>query len=179
MRYVALLRGVNVGGKRRVLKQDFIEVLKTQGFYDITIYINSGNAVFSSSSLIGSSDLQPALEHFFGFSIPTLVLTGERIKSIANVIPATWSNDSPSPDKLGQKSDVLYLFSQIDSPTILNQLTYNQTIETVLYTPGALITNISRLNQPQSGLHKLTRTKLYNQMTIRNINTAKKLAELV
>lgn len=54
-RYVALLRGVNVGGKNRVPKAEFRTVLESLGFSDVVIYINSGNAVFSSDTLPDTS----------------------------------------------------------------------------------------------------------------------------
>lgn len=43
MRYVALLRGVNAGGQRRVARADIKEVLERLGYSEVTIYINSGN----------------------------------------------------------------------------------------------------------------------------------------
>ncbi|MNT71868.1 hypothetical protein D3C72_2104060 [compost metagenome] len=48
MKYVALLRGVNVGGSHRVPKAEFRSVLEGLGFQDVEIYINSGNAIFTS-----------------------------------------------------------------------------------------------------------------------------------
>ena len=51
MKYVVLLRGVNVGGTHRVPKAEFQAVLEDLGFRDVLIYINSGNAVFTSDSL--------------------------------------------------------------------------------------------------------------------------------
>lgn len=174
-----MLRGVNVGGKHRVPKVEFQRVLKELGYSDITIYINSGNAVFTSNHNPKASEVQAALEGSFGFSIPTLLLSAEKVQNIAKSIPAEWTNDSPKPDKSGQKSDVLYLFDGINTPDILNKLRYQPDIETMIYVDGAVITNISRANQMKGSLGRLVGSKLYSQMTIRNIKTAKKLAELV
>ena len=76
MRYVVLLRGVNVGGNHRVPKAEFQQVLESLGFRDVIVYINSGNAVFTSDHQPQASEVQVALERHFGFSIPTLVLSG-------------------------------------------------------------------------------------------------------
>ena len=179
MKYVALVRGINVGGNHRVPKAEFQTVLESIGFKDVLIYLNSGNAVFSSESEPSASEVQTALETHFGFPIPTLVLPANKVKAIAAAIPATWTNDTPQPDKSGQKSDVLYLFDDINSPDILQKLGHNPEIETMMYVDGAVITNVTRLNQSKGSLQKLIGTKLYSRVTIRNINTARKLCELV
>lgn len=178
-RYVALLRGVNAGGKRRVPQAEFRAVLEGLGFEDVTIYINSGNAIFTSDRPPVASEVQVALEAHFGFDISTLILSGDRVRSIADAIPPEWSNDSPKPDKSGYKSDVIYLFDGVNSPNIIDQIGYRPDIETILYVDGALLTTVSRANQARGSLQKLIGTKLYQRMTIRNITTAKKLAELV
>lgn len=178
MRYVALLRGVNVGGKNRVPKQDFQTVLEGLGFRDVVIYLNSGNAVFTSDDVVESRDVQTALEEYFGFAIPTLLLPGDKVQKIAETIPLDWTNDAPRPDKSGQKSDVLYLFDEINTPNILDDIGYKSDIEKMIYVDGAVITNVSRANQSKGSLQKLIGTELYSHMTIRNINTARKLAEL-
>lgn len=179
MRYVALLRGVNVGGNHRVPKAEFQAVLEGLGFYDVTIYLNSGNAVFTSSNAVESNAVHLTLEEYFGFSTPTLILSGKKVQEIAGAIPLEWTNDKPQPDKSGQKSDVLYLLDEINTPDILDNIGYKSDIEKMIYVDGAVLANISRVNQLRGGLQKLVGTSLYSQMTIRNVNTARKLAELI
>lgn len=179
MKYVALLRGINVGGNHRVPKAEFRAVLEELGFQDVEIYINSGNAVFTSDHQPNASEVQAVLEAHFGFPIPTLILSGEKIQAIAAAIPAGWANDAPKPDKSGQKSDVLYLFDDINRPDIIEKLGHKPEIETMIYVDGAVLANISRENQTKYSLLRIVGTPLYRQMTIRNITTAKKLAELV
>ncbi len=178
-KYVALLRGVNVGGNHPVPKKEFQAVLEDLGFTEVVIYLNSGNAVFASDIPPTAAEIQVALETHFGFGIPTLVLSGEQIQKIAAAIPSSWANDPPSPDKSGQKSDVLYLFDELNVPDILTKLGYRPEIETMLYVNGAVLANVTRINQTRYSLLKLAGTPQYKQMTIRNINTARKLAELV
>lgn len=178
MKYVALLRGVNVGGNHRVPKDEFRKVLESLGFRDVVIYINSGNAIFTSEQAPQSSEVQAALEKRFGFTIPTLVLSGEKIRAIAAAIPSDWTNDSPKPDKSGQKSDVLYLFEEVNTETVLQELGHKPEVETMIYVDGAVLANVTRKNQSRGSLQKIIGTKVYSKVTIRNITTAKKLAEL-
>lgn len=179
MKYVALVRGINVGGNHPVPKAEFKTVLESLGFQDVMIYLNSGNAVFSSEHEPKASEVQVALEKHFGFSIPTLVLSANKVKAIAATIPSEWTNDKPQPDRSGQKSDVLYLFDDLNTQDVLEKLGHKPEIETMMYVDGAVVANITRKNQGKGSLQKLIGTELYKSVTIRNINTAKKLAELV
>lgn len=179
MKYVALLRGINVGGNRKVSMTELKDVFTQLGFDDVATYINSGNVVFSSLSVPDSLAIERALYTTFGFVIETLVLSSQQMVAIAEAIPADWTNDAPRPDKSGQKSDVLYLFSDIDKPDIIKSIGHKPEIENMLYVPGAVLANVERINQSKYSLLKLMGTPLYKRMTIRNIKTARKLADLV
>ena len=179
MKYAILLRGVNVGGNHKVPNPEFRQVLESLGFSDVVTYINSGNAVASHSNAPSRHDVQKALSEHFGFDIPTLVIPGPQIQAIAAAIPSEWTNDSPKPDKSGNKSDVLYLFEELDTPDAPQRLNYNPANEQMMYVKGAIIATITRKNQHRYSLLKVIGTGLYGYMTVRNVNTARKLAELV
>lgn len=177
-KYVVLLRGVNVNGSHRVPKVEFQAALEDMGFENVCIYLNSGNAVVESDYPPAEKDVRAALEACFGFTIRTLVLPAAKFQKIAAAIPSSWVNDPLHHDKTGQKSDVLFLFDDIDSPDVLHKLGYKPAIETMRYLKGAVLANISRKNQARGSLKKLPGSKLYGHMTIRNVNTVRKLAEL-
>ncbi len=88
-RYVALLRGINVGAQHRVnmaeLKQTFMEA----GFEKIETYIQSGNVVFSAEG--GEDALRKHLEEIigkrFGFPVPAVLRTAEELASILENCP--------------------------------------------------------------------------------------------
>lgn len=160
-------------------KAEFQAVLERQGLRDVVVYINSGNAVAEGDELPSSNAIQRALEHHFGFSIPTLVLSGDHFQRIARQIPDQWTNDPPQPDKSGNKSDVLFLFPSANTADILERIGYKPDVETMEYVDGAVITTITRKNQGRGSLQKIAGTALYHDVTIRNINTVRKLAALV
>ena len=173
MKHVALLRGINVGGNRRVPMADLRAVFADMGFTDVSSYINSGNVIFSADTEPNSAEIERVLNSRFGFAIETLVLSAAKVIAVAEAIPSEWLNDSE------QKSDVLFLFPDVDSSDVLDNIGYRPEFETIHYVPGALITNVSRQNQSKSSLLKLVGTPLYLRMTIRNVNTVRRLAELV
>lgn len=178
-KYVVLLRGVNVGGNRLLRKEDFKLVLESLGFWDVVIYINSGNAVFSSKAKPSVLKIQKALEDYFKFPVMALLISAEQMKAISDAIPSNWTNDTLNKEKIGFKSDVIFLFNSVNNHEILQKIGYKPEIETMKYVEGAVISNISRKNQLRGSLQKLISNKsIYNNITIRNINTVKKLTEL-
>ena len=122
----------------------------------------------STSSL--RATIEKAIKKEFGFDVPTLIKT-ERVKKIADAIPNNWQNDST------QRSDIAYLFPEIDSKKTLDELPVKKEFIDVRYIKGAIYWNIDRKNYNKSHLNKIISHKLYQFMTIRNVNTARYLAE--
>lgn len=173
MRYVALLRGINVGGNRKVPMAELRTVFEALGFTEVSTYINSGNVIFSANVVPDPGEIERVLEKSFGFAIDTLVLSAVEVTSVAQAIPGEWQNNTE------QKSDIVYLFPDIDSSGIIDNIGYRPEFETIHYVPGALISNVARKNQPKSCLVRLIGTPLYKRMTIRNVTTARKLASIL
>lgn len=69
MIYIALLRGINVGGNNKVAMLELRSVFEQAGMKNVTTYINSGNVIFESelSKNKLASMLELAIEQKFGF----------------------------------------------------------------------------------------------------------------
>ena len=81
--YVALFRGVNVGGKNRLPMKELAVALEGRGCRNVKTYIQSGNVVFASSepdSARLASQIAGAVEQGFGFAPYVLVLSPEDIE---------------------------------------------------------------------------------------------------
>ncbi len=76
------------------------------------------------------------------------------------------------------KCDVMFLWAENNSDQVLGELTIKPAINSIKYVDGALLWSVPRNQVNESGLLKLAGTNLYKQMTIRNCNTVRKLAEL-
>ncbi|MBV5315856.1 MAG: DUF1697 domain-containing protein [Prolixibacteraceae bacterium] len=81
MRYIAILRGINVGTGRKVPMTDLKKLCENMGLQNVQTYIQSGNVVFEWSRSESISELetrlQKAFSESFGFDIPVLVRTAE------------------------------------------------------------------------------------------------------
>src|SRR5580704_14191644 len=140
MKYVALFRGINVGGKSKAEMVRLKSMLESNGSTSVSSYINSGNIIFSDSR--SQEVLGPNIEKLFfntfGFASNVQVIDSLKFDSIALKIPKEWTNDKQ------QKTDVLFLDDTINSPDILNKIVLNQEFENVIYIDGALIWNVNR-----------------------------------
>ncbi|WP_267242211.1 DUF1697 domain-containing protein [Streptomyces sp. PR69] len=89
-RYAALLRGINVGGRRKVPMAALREVLAALGHTGVGTYLQSGNAVFSSASTDEraiAADLEKAIEDRFGFDVGCLVRSGDYLRAVIDSCP--------------------------------------------------------------------------------------------
>ena len=175
MRYVALLRGINVGGNNKVAMAELREAVARIGGKDVSTYINSGNVIFDHAgrSPAGvAKKVEQAIADDFGLQIKVLVLTAAELVRITGEIPGSWSNDQT------MRSDVIFLWDDVDTPEVIGDLPVRDGIDEVTYVPGAVLWRIDFADRSKSGKQKLVGTPLYRSMTIRNVNTVRKLAEL-
>ncbi|MMZ71629.1 hypothetical protein D1872_351170 [compost metagenome] len=61
----------------------------------------------------------------------------------------------------------------------MEQLVIKPEIDRVLYVPGAILWSVDREHVTKSGMQKLVGTKLYSKVTVRNVNTTRKIYELM
>ena len=175
MIYVALLRGINVGGNNKIVMSELREVIEALGFGDVSTHINTGNIIFSCNSLeqqVISQQIESAIETKFGFEINAIVRDYNNLKNIIEQIPESWQNDKQT------KSDVMFLWPKSDNESVLSELIIKD-FDNVIYQPGAILWNVTRDDQSRSGMKKLFGTRLYKQMTIRNVNTVRNIWEIM
>ena len=176
MVYVALLRGINVGGKNKVPMPALTATFETAGMQNVVTYINSGNVVFCHEQQPRAElahALEAAITRDFGLSVPVLLRSLDEYEAMIQHLPEEWTNDKRA------KSDVLFLQDEIDTPKVVNELTIKRGVDTVVYTPGAVLWTVARPAVTRSGMMRLAGSRLYQRMTIRNVNTTRALAELM
>ncbi|WP_068505502.1 DUF1697 domain-containing protein [Paenibacillus kribbensis] len=176
MIYIALLRGINVGGKNKINMKKLKETFEKSGMSHVTTYINSGNIIFSSkvqSNEELSLQLEQAILEDFSLPIRVIVRNMAEIQTIMETLPEEWSNDTQ------MKSDVLFLWDEINDISVLDKLPLKPGIGNVVYTPGAILFSVSREHAIKSGITKLAGSSLYQQMTVRNVNTTRQIYKLM
>ena len=112
--YVALFRGINVGGKHILPMQDLRDLLAELGCEDVQTYIQSGNVVFSASAdpVSLSAKITSTIDERFGFAPQVLLLTVERFAAIAS------SNPYPEAEATPKLLHVGFLTGKAGNPDI-------------------------------------------------------------
>ena len=88
--YIALLRGINVGGHKKVPMAVLREVLTASGLENVKTYIQSGNVIFQSTNKDAKAlehNIQKTILNGFDFEVPVLVKSKEEIKTIIDNCP--------------------------------------------------------------------------------------------
>jgi uncharacterized protein (DUF1697 family) len=173
MKYVALLRGINVGGAKIVRMAYLKKVFEDLGFTAVTTYINSGNVIFTATRRPAVATIEAMLKRAFGFEVRCVIRDAKNIIRVAAAIPASWHNDTQ------QKTDILFLWDSFDRKQSLSLIPARQGVDTIRYVTGAILWHIERKNYSKSGMHDFIGTALYKHMTARNSNTVRALARLL
>ncbi len=176
MKYVALLRGINVGGKAKVEMSKLREAFEELGYENVKTYINSGNVIFESKEKDAqrmNGKIEKYLEKTFGLAIKIVVRDADNILMLAQKVPTEWENAGD------QKTDVLFLWEDFDSKDSLKLIEPKEGVDVLMYLPGAIVWNVDRRQINKTGMKKFIGSKLYKNMTARNVNTLRKLAEMM
>lgn len=176
MKYVALLRGVNVGGNSKVDMKQLKTVFESLGFSNVRTYINSGNVIFETKTDNTAAliiQIEKAMQEQFRFAIRIVIRDAKNIQKLCREIPETFTNDTE------QRTDVLFLWDEYATKNTLKLIAAKEGVDTLLYISSAIIWNIQRKNLSKSALRTFIGTEVYKHMTARNINTLRKLGELM
>lgn len=87
--YIALLKGINVGGHKKVPMTELRKLLTKEGFQSVQTYIQSGNVVLQTSEKAAEVEdiIQMAIMDQFGFDVSVIVKTREALQTIFEASP--------------------------------------------------------------------------------------------
>ncbi len=88
--YIALLRGINVSGKKKLLMKDLKMLFEQLGYKEVVTYIQSGNIVFKNRKTAAyhlEKEIHSAIADRFGYDVSVLVKTSKQIESILHSNP--------------------------------------------------------------------------------------------
>jgi len=175
VRYLALLRGINVGGKNPVKMSELREALEAMGLGDVETYINSGNAVFRAPRQPRAElakRLEASLSQKFGIELKLVLLTHAQLKRVIDEAPRGFGAET-------DRCDVIFLRAPL---TVKRAVTAMETKEGVDHLwPGTGVVYFSRLTEKatSSRMGRVIAKPEYKSMTIRSWGTTTKLLALM
>ena len=95
MKYIALLRGINISGKSKIDMKELKKEIENIDFDEVITYLNSGNVIFSSRENIEkiTKQIEEMLKKNYDFKIPVFVLEQGKLKVILEHAPIWWGSD--------------------------------------------------------------------------------------
>lgn len=174
--FVALLRGVNVGGNNIISMKSLKTSFEKLGFKDVSTYINSGNILFKTKERDArkfEKKIEAMLSRDYDLGCKVVVRSFPEMASLVENFPKHWNGDSD------WKYNVIFLRHSIDSEKVIESLGPKPEIEKVVYYPGTLLWSARISDFSRTAMQKLSSQKLFQDMTVRNTNTTRKLYELM
>lgn len=174
--YVALLRGINVGGRNKVPMKDLAACFESGGYAQVTTYIQSGNVLFATDETdarVLELDLEQRIADQFGFPVPVVVRSSAELQATVDAAPAMFGG----PD---HRCDVIFLKHPLDAAEAFAALPIpREGVDQSWIGPGALF--FARLTElaSKSRLSQIASSPIYPRITVRNWNTTSKLAALL
>ena len=176
MRYVALLRGINVGGKTLIKMADLKACVEEIGLDDVSTYIASGNVLFEGAAGKAAKleqTIERAIEQRFALPVKVVVLDRAAYARIVDAIPKSWAGDT------SVRANVAFVRRGTDAKQVVRDLGPDPAVETVKAIKGAILWATKRDALNRSVMRKLIGGAAYKELTVRNLNTTLKLRELL
>jgi len=177
MKYLALLRGINVGGNNIIKMIALKTCFEKLGFSDVVTFIQSGNVIFSSPEKDTESlcaKIEHGLSKTFGYTACVVIVKQQELKRVVESAPKGFGTEPAA-----YRYDAIFVKKPLTVKQAIKDIPYKDGIDEVH--TGKDVIYYSRLlsKATQSRMSKIVLLPIYKQMTIRNWNTTQKLLALM
>jgi uncharacterized protein (DUF1697 family) len=176
-RYVALLRGINVGGKNLIRMPQLQACFEEAGLENASTYIQSGNVLFETAK--GKADaltraVEKALSDTFSLEISVVLRShGQMTRIVANA-PKGFGSDPAE-----YRYDVIFLKEPLTATQAMQDVETRDGVDTATAGRGVLYFSRLTAKATQSRLNRIIGKPAYKRMTIRNWNTTTRILALM
>ena len=175
--YLALLRGINVGGNNIIKMSDLKLCFESMGFTNVMTYIQSGNVIFQTPEKNVediTTKIEKTLSKQFNYAARVVVVSQGILNESVEKAPKGFGS---GPTKY--RYDVIFLKNPMTAKEAMESVRIKEGVDTAI--AGVHVLYFSRLitRATQSYLSKIIQSPVYQSMTIRNWNTTTKLQKLL
>jgi uncharacterized protein (DUF1697 family) len=167
--HVALIRGINVGGKNPVPMVGLREALTAAGFEDVRTYIQSGNVVMDApgrTEVSVNEAVESVLENEFGVSTVVVTLNANALRTTVKKAPKGFGSDDAA-----YRYDVIFVRPGIDPSDVLPRVRLREGVDDAWAGERALYFRRLEALRTKSLLNRVLDLPEYRSMTIRNWKT--------
>jgi uncharacterized protein (DUF1697 family) len=166
---VALLRGINVGGRNKVSMADLRALIESLGHTDVTTYIQSGNVVFTSAKAVAAPTLEAAIKAEFALEITVVLRSAADLAKVVKANPFAQEDVSKVHVGFMARKPAAGVVAKIDATRFAPEAFALRGAELYLFLPDGM---------GRSKLPDFVGRQLKVPTTVRNWNTVLKLLEL-
>ncbi len=175
--YLALLRGINVGGKNIIRMADLRSCFEDQGFRDVATYIQSGNVIFRTPS----TGLRPLTKHIegmlsaaFDYEASVVIRSRKQMRAVVSNAPAGFGEQPET-----YRYDVIFVKAPLTANAAMEDVPTRPGVDEAWVGSGVLYFS-RRIDQAsRSYLSRLASMPVYQRVTVRNWNSTTRLLELM
>jgi uncharacterized protein (DUF1697 family) len=175
--YIALLRGINVGGKNLIKMPALKACFEANGFEDVATYIQSGNVLFSSPETRTaelSRRIEKMLDDAFDY-VPTVVVRNRtQMRAVVESAPEGFGAEPTT-----YRYDVIFLKEPLTAKVAMKSVPTKPGVDEAHAGTGVLYFSRLIAKATQSQLNKIISSPIYPSVTIRNWNTTTKLLRMM
>lgn len=176
MTYIALLRGINVGGNNKVSMPSLKASFLAAGFKNVTTYINSGNVLFSAPKTdkeVLVRLCQKAIKDCSQLDINCTIITHQELTHALANAPSWWGDDPNA------KHNAIFAIAPATVEQIMQDMGQIKPDYEKVYACDPIIYWTAPIKTfSRTRYSKIAGTEVYRSVTIRNANTTKKLKEM-
>ncbi|OYQ33951.1 hypothetical protein CHU92_12375 [Flavobacterium cyanobacteriorum] len=178
--YLALLRGINVSGKKIIKMEDLRHLMKSVGYTNVKTYIQSGNVIFGSTTHSKekvAASVEALIEGYYGFDVAVFIFDAKDVEKAVDNNPFVSQRE---PEGAGSKKLYLTFLSETPSPENRPKLLEAPIGDDLIEIVGDVVYFKLQAKASESKLsNNLIESKLKLRATTRNWNVTLKLLELL
>ena len=177
IKYIALLRGVNISGKNKISMTKLKEEFKHLGYKEIITYLNSGNIIFNSNITDKDTiknNIQLMIKSKFSLDIPIFIITSQELEELLNNNPNWWGkNDKETYD------NIIFIIPPTTYNDVISVIGSPNEHEKIKEYNNNIFWSYSLKNYRKTNWwSKTASTSISKNITIRTANTMKKILEI-
>ena len=178
MKYLALLRAINVSGKSKASMKEIRECFEEQGFENVSTYVNSGNVLFESDEKDETKLVkmgEKAIEKQLGFPVSMLVMSAKNFISAIDHAPDWWADGSPD-----MRHDAIFVIPPAKPNDMIKEIgSLEEGDEKIASSGNIIFWTVSTKAYGRSPVARFFNTSAYEKITLRSSTTTQKLYKLI
>lgn len=178
MKYIALLRGINISGKNKISMPELKKLLEENNYQNVSTYLNSGNIIFEcniNNKQTIMNNIHTLIKTKFILDIPVYITTDKELEDILNNSPKWWgSNNKEIYDNL------IFIIPPTKYEEVYNTIgSPKEGLEQIEEYNNCIFWSFDLNNYRKSNWWvKTASTDIKDKITIRTANTMRKILEI-